>query len=81
MRQTTLNPVETYQKGCPKLSHPDNACVPFCDLMGGFECHKFGGPLRSECPKCGYVNIPGLVICWSCGQCLDPRLEKLAEVS
>ena len=31
------------------------------------------------CPVCGYVNVPGLVICWRCGECLDPRIKKLAE--
>jgi len=33
------------------------------------------------CSVCGYVNIPGLVICWRCGECLDPRIKKLAEGS
>ena len=31
------------------------------------------------CSVCGYVNVPGLVICWRCGECLDSRIKKLAE--
>lgn len=30
-----------------------------------------------RCPVCGYRNIPGLVICWVCGHCLDKRLLEL----
>ena len=38
-------------------------------------------PFEEEvpCSVCGYVNVPGLVICWVCGECLDPRIKQLAE--
>ena len=36
---------------------------------------------KVPCSVCGYVNVPGLVICWRCGECLDPRIKKLAEGS
>jgi len=34
---------------------------------------------KVPCPSCGYDNIPGLVICWNCGACLDARIKALAE--
>lgn len=75
MEQTTLTITN-----CPKLSQPENACIPFCELMGGSECHKYGGPLPGECPGCGYVNISSVVVCWRCGASIGhPRVQRLAE--
>lgn len=33
------------------------------------------------CPRCGYENIPDVLICWWCGECLDQHVKKLAEGS
>ena len=34
---------------------------------------------HNYCPVCGFDMPPGCVICWRCGECLDPRIKKLAE--
>lgn len=31
------------------------------------------------CPKCGHTTPPGVVICWTCGYCMDAHIRELAE--
>ena len=66
MKQTTLWIDPDNNPTCPKLTHGENQCIPFCELMGGPECHKFGGPLPGECPNCGAV-CPNDLYCLNCG--------------
>jgi len=31
------------------------------------------------CPRCGTQVPDQVVICWNCGECLDPHIIELAE--
>jgi len=33
---------------CPKLTHGENMCIPFCDLFTSEFCHKYGSHLKEE---------------------------------
>ena len=84
MRQLNLNEIKVtscnFDMPTVQLESRGNNVLPVAPTLA-----ELGDNVvtKSEvpCPVCGYVNVSGLVICWRCGECLDPRIKKLAEGS
>lgn len=82
MKQTTLTT-------CPKLTHSENACIPYCEDMNTEVCHKYPGDKTTlnpmeifhrvedlPCPVCGVPRI-NPVYCLNCGEVFDKHLLRL----
>jgi len=41
--------------------------------------HEENGVWFQLCPKCLHKTPKGVVICWTCGYCMDAHIRELAE--